>query len=72
MKDLKLIRRKLEVVRRHKEMLMLEEAKLIRMMHQGKARVSKKLAVVKREKLMALYQEAKLLRVLRQNGYPAV
>ncbi|NJE09098.1 hypothetical protein E3E31_11300 [Thermococcus sp. M39] len=68
MENLKLIQKKLEVVRKQKELLMLEEAKLVRMLYQRKAGVSKKLAVVKREKFMALAQEAKLLRILKQNG----
>lgn len=73
MRNLRLIQKKLEVVKKHKELLMLEEAKLVRMMYQRKAGVSKKLAVVKREKVMALAQEAKLLRILKQNGRtPAV
>lgn len=73
MKNLRLIQKKLEVVKKHKELLMLEEAKLVRMMYQRKAGVSKKLAVVKREKVMALAQEAKLLRILKQNSRtPAV
>ncbi len=73
MENLRLIQKKLEVVKKHKELLMLEEAKLVRMMYQRKVGVSKKLAVVKREKAMALAQEAKLLRILKQNGrVPAV
>jgi len=73
MRNLRLIQKKLEVVKKHKELLMLEEAKLVRMMYQRKASVSKKLAVVKREKVMALAQEAKLLRILKQNSRtPAV
>ncbi|GEM_PF-2993320 len=73
MRNLRLIQKKLEVVKKHKELLMLEEAKLVRMMYQRKAGVSKKLAVVKREKVMALAQEAKLLRILKQNSRtPAV
>ncbi|NJE10165.1 hypothetical protein E3E25_04405 [Thermococcus sp. MAR1] len=66
-----LLRKRLEVVKKRKEFLALEEARLVRMARQKKAAASK-LAKIKREKVAVALEEAKLIRVLKQNGYPAV
>jgi hypothetical protein len=71
MERLKLLQRKLHVVKKQKELLMLEEAKLIRVTRQKKV-AAKKLAKVKKEKVALALEEARLVRVLKQNGYPAV
>ncbi len=71
MERLKLLQKRLHVVKKQKELLMLEEAKLIRVARQKKAAV-KELAKVKKEKVSLALEEAKLVRVLKQNGYPAV
>lgn len=64
---LKLIKKRLHVVKEQKELLMLEEAKLIRMARQKKAAM-KELAKVKHEKVSLAMEEAKLVRILKQNG----
>lgn len=71
MKRLKLLQRKLHVVKKQKELLMLEEARLVRMARQKKVAM-KELAKVKKEKVALALEEARLVRVLKQNGYPAV
>ncbi|NJD99383.1 hypothetical protein E3E26_06240 [Thermococcus sp. LS1] len=71
MERLKLLRKKLHVVKKQKELLMLEEAKLIRLARQKKA-AAKQLAKVKKEKAILMAEEARLVRVLKQNGYPAL
>ncbi|WP_297487700.1 hypothetical protein [Thermococcus sp.] len=65
-----LLKRKLDVVKKQKEYLILEEAKLVRMSRQKKA-VSRKLDKIRREKFQVLAEEAKLLRVIRQSNSPA-
>jgi len=66
----KLLRKKLGVVKKQKEYLLLEEAKLVRMARQGNM-AGAKLEKVKREKFRVLAEEAKLLRVIKQSGRPA-
>ncbi|WP_297069983.1 hypothetical protein [Thermococcus sp.] len=67
----KLLRKKLHVVKEQKKLLMLEEARLVRMARQRGAAV-KQLAKVKKEKARLMVEEARLLRVLKQNHYPAI
>ncbi|WP_297550411.1 hypothetical protein [Thermococcus sp.] len=62
-----ILHRRLEVVKKRKEILILEEAKLVRMAKQKKD-VAHKLAKVKSEKLALMMEEAKLLRTLKQNS----
>ncbi|ASJ12320.1 MULTISPECIES: hypothetical protein [Thermococcus] len=71
MERLKLLQKRLHVVKKQKELLMLEEAKLIRVARQKKASM-RELAKVKKEKIALMAEEAKLVRVLKQNGYPAI
>ncbi|NJE31038.1 hypothetical protein E3E38_08280 [Thermococcus sp. 18S1] len=66
-----LLQKRLEVVKKRKELLALEEARLVRMARQKKAAASE-LAKVKKEKVAIALEEAKLIRVLKQSGYPAV
>ncbi|WP_456421645.1 hypothetical protein [Thermococcus sp.] len=66
-----ILQRRLEVVKKRKELLVLEEARLVRMAKQKKD-VAVKLAKVKSEKFALMAEEAKLLRAIRQNGYSAV
>jgi hypothetical protein len=66
-----LLQRRLEVVKKRKELLALEEARLVRLARQKKAAAAQ-LAKVKREKFAVMMEEAKLLRTLKQNAYPAV
>ncbi len=68
MKRLRLIERKLQVVKKQREFLMFEEAKLVRMMHQKKD-AAKSLAAVRKERFLLMAQEAKLLRFLKQNKH---
>ncbi|EEB74969.1 hypothetical protein [Thermococcus sp. AM4] len=67
---IKLLKRRLDVVKKQKEYLILEEAKLVRMARQKK-KVAHKLERVKREKFRILAEEAKLLRVIKQSAKPA-
>jgi len=67
MERLKLLERKLQVVKKHRELLMLEEAKLVRMMYQKKD-AARSLAAVRKERFFLMSQEARLLRFLKQNG----
>ncbi|WP_297062392.1 hypothetical protein [Thermococcus sp.] len=62
-----ILQRRLEVVKKRKELLVLEEARLVRMAKQKKD-VAVKLAKVKSEKFALMAEEAKLLRALRQNS----
>jgi len=64
-----ILHRRLEVVKKRKELLLLEEAKLVRMAKQKKD-VAVKLAKVKSEKLAIMSEEAKLLRAIKQNSFP--
>ncbi|WP_461864501.1 hypothetical protein [Thermococcus sp.] len=68
MERLKLLERKLQVVKKQRELLMLEEAKLVRMMHQ-KRDAAKNLAAVRKERFFLMTQEARLLRFLKQNKH---
>ena len=62
-----ILQRRLEVVKKRKELLVLEEARLVRMAKQKKD-VAVQLAKVKKEKFALMVEEAKLVRVLKQNG----
>ncbi|GAB6135524.1 MULTISPECIES: hypothetical protein [Thermococcus] len=62
-----ILQRRLEVVKKRKELLVLEEARLVRMAKQKKD-VAVKLAKVKSEKLAIMEEEAKLLRALKQSA----
>ena len=62
-----ILQRRLEVVKKRKELLVLEEARLVRMAKQKKD-VAVKLAKVKSEKFALMAEEAKLLRALKQNS----
>ncbi|WP_297477517.1 hypothetical protein [Thermococcus sp.] len=64
-----ILQRRLEVVKKRKELLVLEEARLIRMAKQRKD-VAIQLAKVKKEKVALAFEEAKLLRALKQ-GTPS-
>ncbi|WP_457751354.1 hypothetical protein [Thermococcus sp.] len=66
-----LLHRRLQVVKKRKELLALEEAKLVRLARQKKESAIQ-LAKVKKEKFALMAEEAKLLRVLKQNGYTTV
>ncbi|MDV3104348.1 hypothetical protein [Thermococcus waiotapuensis] len=70
MNGIDLLRRKLNVVKKQKELLILEEAKLVRMARQRED-VAKKLETVRKEKFRVLAEEAKLIRVIKQNVNPA-
>ncbi|MEO2152578.1 MAG: hypothetical protein ABGW50_07965 [Thermococcus sp.] len=63
-----ILQRRLEVVKKRKELLILEEARLVRMAKQKK-NVAVKLAKVKSEKLAIMAEEARLLRTLKQSSY---
>ena len=63
-----ILQRRLEVVKKRKELLVLEEARLVRMAKQKK-NVAVKLAKVKSEKLAIMAEEARLLRALKQSSY---
>jgi hypothetical protein len=63
-----ILQRRLEVVKKRKQLLIIEEARLVRMAKQRKD-VAVKLAKVKSEKLAIMAEEARLLRTLRQSGY---
>ena len=64
-----ILQRRLEVVKKRKEYLVLEEARLVRMTKQKKD-VAIQLAKVKKEKVALAFEEAKLLRALKQ-GTPS-
>jgi hypothetical protein len=64
-----ILQRRLEVVKKRKELLVLEEARLVRMAKQRKD-VAVKLAKVKSEKFAIMAEEARLLRAIKQNGSP--
>jgi|GEM_PF-1366318 len=66
-----ILQKRLEVVKKRKGLLALEEARLVRMARQKKASAYK-LAKVKKEKVATAIEEAKLIRVLKQKGYSAV
>jgi len=67
---IKLLKRRLDVVKKQKEYLILEEAKLVRMARQKKETISA-LNRVKKEKFRVLAEEAKLIRVIKQSAKPA-
>lgn len=62
-----LLQKRLWIVKKRKEILALEEAKLARLARQKKES-GVRLSKVKKERLALMYEEAKLLRVLKQNG----
>ena len=62
-----ILKMRLDVVKKRKELLVLEEARLVRMAKQ-KRNVAAKLAKVKSEKLAIMKEEAKLLRALKQSA----
>jgi len=64
-----LLQKRLQVVKKRKELLSWEEAKLVRLARQKKESAIK-LAKVKKEKFALMAEEAKLIRVLKQKGYP--
>ncbi len=64
-----LLEKRLEVVKKRKEFLLREEARLVRLAHQKQAEAAK-LAKVKKEKVALAFEEAKLLRALKQ-GTPS-
>ena len=66
-----LLQRRLEVVKKRKELLALEEARLVRLARLKKAAAAE-LTKVKKEKFAVMVEEAKVLRALKQNTYPAV
>ncbi|WP_198362100.1 hypothetical protein [Thermococcus pacificus] len=66
-----LLEKRLEVVKKRKELLALEEARLVRLARQKKAAAAQ-LTKVKKEKFAVMMEEAKLLRALKQNTYPAL
>jgi uncharacterized protein YbbK (DUF523 family) len=61
------IERRLEVVRKRKEAVLREEARLVRLARQKKD-VAVILAKIKKEKLAIMAEEAKVLRVLKQTS----
>jgi hypothetical protein len=61
-----ILQRRLEVVKKRKEYLILEEARLMRLARQKKD-VAVALAKVKKEKLALMAEEAKVLRALKQS-----
>jgi len=64
-----ILEKKLHVVKEQKELLMVEEARLIRQARQKKV-AAEKLAKVKKDKVALAFEEARLLRVLKQNTAP--
>lgn len=60
------VRKKLEMIKEMKALLTREEAKLVRLLKQGKP-VAQKLAIVRRERFGAISEELRLLRILRQS-----
>ena len=62
-----ILQMRLEVVKKRKELLIIEEARLLRMVKQ-KRMDARKLAKVRKEKLALMAEEAKLLRVARQSA----
>ncbi|WP_199920018.1 hypothetical protein [Thermococcus piezophilus] len=73
MKRLKstLLQKRLQLVRERKKMLLLEEARLVRLSRQKKI-AAEVLSKVRKEKFQVLMEEARLIRTLKQSGYPAV
>lgn len=70
MSGINLLKKKLSVVKKQKEFLLLEEAKLVRMARQ-RGGVVQNLEKVKKEKFRVLAEEAKLIRVIKQSSRPA-
>ncbi|WP_297418073.1 hypothetical protein [Thermococcus sp.] len=65
-----LLERRLEVVKKRKESLLKEEARLVRLARQKQVKAVQ-LAKVKKEKVALAFEEAKLLRALKQ-GTPSL
>ncbi|AFK22404.1 hypothetical protein [Pyrococcus sp. ST04] len=65
--EMQLLIKRLNVVRRRKEAILLEEARLARMMKQRKLKNTKIIQIVKREKEMIMREEAKIVRFLKQS-----
>ncbi|AEH24637.1 hypothetical protein [Pyrococcus yayanosii] len=61
-----LLLRRLNVVKKRKEALLLEEAKLARMARQNHSKSLGMLRVIRREKELVLREEAKIIRALKQ------
>ncbi|NPA47674.1 MAG: hypothetical protein GXO14_03385 [Thermococci archaeon] len=63
-----ILRRRLEVIKKQKELLLAEEAKMIRvkMQEKEKERMTRKLVKIRREKFAIMAEEAKLLRFIKQ------
>jgi len=63
-----ILHRRLEVIKKQKELLLAEEAKMVRMTRQkkGKEREIRKLLKIKKEKFAIMAEEAKLLRFIKQ------
>lgn len=59
---------RLNVVRRRKEILLLEEARLTRLMRQKKLPNPNVIRILKKEKELILREEAKIIRALKQAG----
>ncbi|WP_048146873.1 hypothetical protein [Pyrococcus abyssi] len=63
-----LLLKRLAVVRKRREALLLEEARLARMARQKKIKDVSLLRVIRREKELLLREEARIVRVLKQAG----
>ena len=61
-----ILKRRLEVVKKRKELLALEEARLVRMAKQRKE-VAHKLSKVKKERFAVMAEEARLIRIIKQH-----
>lgn len=61
-----ILKKRLEVVKKRKELLAFEEARLVRMAKQ-REEVAQKLSKVKRERFAVMAEEAKLIRILKQH-----
>ncbi len=63
-----ILHRRLEVIKKQKELLLAEEAKMVRMAMQKRERENelKKLIKIKKEKFAIMAEEAKLLRFIKQ------
>ncbi len=65
-----ILHRRLEVIKKRKELLFVEEAKMVRISMQRKERENtlKKLTKIRREKFAIMAEEARLLRFLKQTS----
>ncbi|HII60265.1 hypothetical protein [Pyrococcus horikoshii] len=66
--ELDLLLKRLDIVRRRREALLLEEARLARMIRQKRIKNVSLLRVIRREKELVTREEAKIVRFIKQAG----